>query len=393
MQDRHPVNDAGQRIYALSAFPSWDGLTMTFGTAFFDMLGKKHGGGYLEVDAETNAISSMLDDDSVHKRTLKFFYNANKMGLLDPDSPTQTYEIYREKGEAGRHIFSYTWWFNDNLANQTELAAQGKGFRLVPFKNAKVNNTGIPNYVGGQMYYLVNAKAPHLDKILQFLDYAYSPDGVMNLFYNRKGIVWDVDENGEPFRTEFGWRYILDRGTEMPGYNNRSSTGNGYAWSTNETSINTLNIHPVWNRRLDGEDWIKKDFAPQDSALIADWKRVMGANSDLEYYVKNNMLITPSFAQLPPAPEDILLLQQRVGAVVAPESWKMVYASSEAEFEAIWKKMVSDAKGIGVDRINAYYAETYKNAVADCAMYVYGPASLFQNPVGFGTSLRCNSGP
>jgi hypothetical protein len=127
----------------------------------------------------------------------------------------------------------------------------------------------------------------------------------------------------------------------------------------------------LWNRRYDGEDWVKKDFAPQDSALIAEWKRVMGAGSDLEYLAKNNMLITPSFAELPATPEDILLLQQRVGAVVVPESWKAVYASSEAEFEAIWKKMVSDAKGLGADRINAYYAEAYRKAVADGAKYVY----------------------
>jgi hypothetical protein len=60
-----------------------------------------------------------------------------------------------------------------------------------------------------------------------------------------------------------------------------------------------------------------------------------------------------------------------VGAVVAPESWKMVYAASEAEFESIWKKMVSDAKGLGADRINQYYADTYRKAVADGARYVY----------------------
>jgi hypothetical protein len=370
MQDRHPTNDAGQKVYAMSVF-SWDGGSPpVHGNVFTGVLGKLQVGSYLEVDLETSAVNSILDDNSAYKRQLKFFYNANKMGILDPDSLTQGYEIWREKGAAGRHILSWWWWGNDNLLNATELAAQGKGFMLFPFKNMKVQNTSTPPYVGGQTFYMLNNKVQHLDKILELLEYAYSPDGMMKLEYGPQGIVWDVDSNGEPYRTEFGWRYFLDRSTELPGGGGWSITG--YAWSTNESSINVWNLHPVWNRRFDGEDWNKKEgLAPADSALLADWKRVMNAESDLDYYSKNNMLITPPFAELPATPEDIILLQQRVNAVVPPESWKAVYASSEAEFEAIWKKMVSDAKGLGIDTINQYYADAYRKAVADGAKYVY----------------------
>jgi hypothetical protein len=370
MQDRHPTNDAGQKIYALSIFPDWDGHYMFFGNTFNTFtsnVGKKVIGGYLEADMETNATNSMLDDNSMYKRQLKFLYTANQMGLLDPDSPTQSSEVWREKGAAGRHILSWWWWGNDNLLNATELASQGKGFMLFPFKNAKVEKI-LPYYVGNE-FYMVSNTTTHLDKVLEFLDYCYSPDGMMKLYYGPQGIVWDVDANGEPYRTEFGWRYFLDRSTEIPGGGGWAISG--YAWTSNDPSIHLWNTHPVWNRRLDGEDWIKKDFAPQDSALVADWKRVMGAGSDLEYYAKNNMLVTPSFAQLPAAPDEILLLLQRVGAVVVPESWKMVYAANDAEFESIWRKMVADAKGIGADTINQFYADAYRKAVADGAKYVY----------------------
>jgi hypothetical protein len=369
MQDRHPTNDMGQKVYAMSIFPDWDGHHMSLGTIFTAQLGKKNIGGYLEADLETNALNSMLDDNSMYKRQLKFLYTANQMGILDPDSPTQGYEVWREKGAASRNILSWWWWGNDNLQNATELASQGKGFMLLPFKNSKIENGSTPPYVGGQMFYMVNNKADHLDKVLEFLNYCYSPDGVMKLYYGPQGIVWDVDANGEPYRTEFGWRYFLDRSTEIPGGGGWSVSG--YAWTSNEPSMHYWNIHPVWNRRLDGSDWIKKDFAPADSALLADWKRVMGAESDLEYYSKNNMLVTPAFAQLPATPDEILLLLQRVGAVVTPESWKMIYAANDAEFESIWRKMVADAKGLGADSINQYYADAYRKAVADGAKYVY----------------------
>jgi hypothetical protein len=369
MLDRHPVNDAGQRIYGMSLFSDWDGHVMALGDVFTQATGRKTVGGYLEADLVTNATNSMLDDNSAYKRNLKFFYNANQMGLLDPDSPTQGYDNYREKAAAGRHILSWWWWGDDNLLNATELADQGKGFKLLPFKNMKVANTTTAPYVGGDGVYMVNNKVQHLDKIIEFIDYCFSPDGTMKLYYGPKGVVWDVDSNGEPYRTEFGWRYFNDRSTELPGGGGWSLTG--FAWASNTVAINFYNTHPAWNRRLDGEDWIKKDFAPKDSALVADWKRVVNAETDLEYLSKNNMLVTPSFARLPATPEDILVLQQRVGAVVKPESWKAVYASSEAEFEAIWQKMVSDAKGIGADTINQYYADAYKKAIADGAKYVY----------------------
>jgi putative aldouronate transport system substrate-binding protein len=369
MQDRHPTNDAGQRAYALSIFPDWDGLYMSFGTIFTAQLGKRNIGGYLEADLETDALNSMLDDNSTYKRQLKFLYTANKMGLLDPDSPTQTYDIYREKGAAGRHILSWGWWWNDNLVHATELANQGKGFMLLPFKNSKIENQSTAPYVGRDNFYMINNRVQHLDKILEFLDYCYSPDGMMKLYYGPKGVAWDVDASGQPFRTEFGWRYVLDRSTEIPPGGGWSVSG--YVWASNVPFISPWNIHPAWNRRLDGEDWIKKDFAPADSALLADWKRVMGAESDLEYYSKNNMLISPSYTRLPATPDEILLLQQRVGAVVAPESWKIIYAANDAEFESIWRKMVADAKGIGADTINQYYADAYRKAVADGARYVY----------------------
>jgi UDP-N-acetyl-D-mannosaminuronic acid transferase (WecB/TagA/CpsF family) len=70
-------------------------------------------------------------------------------------------------------------------------------------------------------------------------------------------------------------------------------------------------------------------------------------------------------------PEDIQVLEQRVGQVVQPGSWKMVYAKDEAEFNAIWADMVSQAKGIGIDRVNRWYLDAYTTARTAGAKYMY----------------------
>jgi hypothetical protein len=97
----------------------------------------------------------------------------------------------------------------------------------------------------------------------------------------------------------------------------------------------------------------------------------MGAKDDMDYFIKNNMLVEPPYAPMPVAPEDIQLLERRIGEVVQPASWKMVYARNEAEFNSIWADMVSQAKGLGVDRINQWYLDAYNTAKSFGAKYMY----------------------
>jgi multiple sugar transport system substrate-binding protein/putative aldouronate transport system substrate-binding protein len=96
----------------------------------------------------------------------------------------------------------------------------------------------------------------------------------------------------------------------------------------------------------------------------------MNAVDDVDYFTKNNMLVEPPFAPMPVAPDDILLLERRIGEVVQPGSWKMVYARDEAEFNAIWADMVSQAKGIGIDRVNQWYLNAYNASRTAGAKYM-----------------------
>ena len=47
-----------------------------------------------------------MDEDSLYIRALKFFFDANQMGLVDPDSPTQNYDSVFKKYENGDIFFS-----------------------------------------------------------------------------------------------------------------------------------------------------------------------------------------------------------------------------------------------------------------------------------------------
>jgi putative aldouronate transport system substrate-binding protein len=368
MVDRHPLTEAGQKVYGISLWSDWDGgILMSTASFPAEMMGRISAGSFLEIDPATGASWSVLDDASAYKRALKFYYTANQMGILDPDSITQGWTTFLEKGTAGRNLFGLQSYSHGSF-NTPERAAAGVGTKLVPFKNQKARNVDDSDYVGNGTYLGINKNTKNLEKALAFLNYYFSPEGSWQLYNGRQGVAWDLDENGEPYWTELGWQ-IKYNGAEVP---NGDYIHRGATISSNGTGLTRYSINPLYKRRADGMDWVTKDHYPKDTALVADWKRVMKAEDDMDYFTKNNMLFVRPFARLPTnVPEDIQTLVNRVGQVVQPTSWKMVYAKDEAEFNSLWADMVSQAKGIGIDRVNQWYLDAYNAAKASGAKYMY----------------------
>jgi putative aldouronate transport system substrate-binding protein len=365
MVDAHPVNDGGQKVYGVVAWSDWDfNVTdprmMVAGT--FASLYGGNIGIYAEEDITANITRSMLDDTSWYKRALKFFFTANQMGILDPDSMTQGYDDAQIKGTAGRMLFSFWSWGWGSFDNQ-DRAQQKIGFKFVPFAKEK-QVLGAPSYVGSSWSYHIAKNAKNLDAALRLVDYMYSYDGILNLNLGRKGVYWDQDSSGEPYITQLGWE-IRNRAREFP---NGGWPGDGLN-VINSFGLSTRNIHPVLKREMSTDDWIKKDFAPADNALTAEWKSIMKAEDDLRYLNQNNMLVQAPFAPMNPPPDNILQTAARVGQVVQPMSWQMIYARDEAEFNRLWADMVQRANGVGADTVVQWQINEWARAKSASAKY------------------------
>ena len=66
-----------------------------------------------------------------------------------------------------------------------------------------------------------------------------------------------------------------------------------------------------------------------------------------------------------PVPTDAQNLQ--IGSIketVVTQSWKCVYAETDAEFDAAWKKLVDDAMGLGAQEIIDWAVKGYAEAIA-----------------------------
>jgi putative aldouronate transport system substrate-binding protein len=364
MVDAHPLNDEGQTVYGFSLFPEWDGTYMHLAAEIAVLYGKSSKG-LLEIDNQTNTTVSILDNSSYYKRALQLFFNANQMGLVDPDSLSQDYPDYNAKAGAGRVMFNFWSWGFEGFVTAARNEA-GIGFRLVPFTNEKMYSGAGPSYIGASASFAVISKnTKYLDKALALLDYSYSHDGVWNIYNGRRGVKWDLDENGEPYLTELGWQ--IQQGTAS--WPAGGVQGETLAYLAMQT-IDPRAIHPVYKRQIDTLDWVKKSFIPADPLLTRDWREKMGARDDIDYLYSRNMAVEPSLAPMETPPENIQILENRVGDVVKTLSWQMVFARNQAEFDRLFAQMVEQAKGIGVETVQRWYADAYAKAIMAGAKYM-----------------------
>ena len=364
MLDLEPTNPDGQKNYGISIWSDWDGDFNYPARVVQEFYGvSPEGFGFVERDYVNNTFTSIFDDSSYYKRALKFYYTANQMGLLDPDSLTHGFGDYWGKAESGRVMFSY-WSWGFGGYNTDDKTSEGIGFKPVYFTNEKQLSDDGPKYIGGQNAYAISKDTQYLDKALQFVDYMYSYDGLWKLALGKQGEYWDLDGT-TPYVTERGW--------EMKAQNLEFAAGGLVGAGLN--TINSFGMpwfvkHPVYGYRMDTEDWEKKDFAPEDSALDMAWRDYMKADNDLDYLSQHNMTVMPPFAPMGTIPDDIAETKSRIADTVKTESWKMIFAKNDAEFEKLFSDMGEKAMGMGADTVDQWMITTYETALVDGAQYM-----------------------
>ncbi len=114
-----PTGDDGKPVYAVSIWPDWDGDNVMYvksmASAYFGTDGDKFGMG--QYDAADGKFYPNLDADSPYLKSLKFFNNLYRKGLVDPDSMTQTYDQMMPKMQNGNCLMSIFGYAGTNLYN------------------------------------------------------------------------------------------------------------------------------------------------------------------------------------------------------------------------------------------------------------------------------------
>lgn len=352
MQEMCPTSDTGKPTYAFSMWSDWDNTHMMFAKQYGAMHGYNDGdtGNLLFINGAEPKYESFLEENGMYYRSLKLFYDANQMGLVDPDSISQKNADVTAKIADGQVLFSYFSWVTGY--NTPTHTAEGKGMYMVPFKNEKVYSYAQSTY-GGIRTTCIGAKAKDPVRLMDFLNWVYSDEGTMTYYNGPEGMAWNYGEEGKPKLTELGVQIYNNSTTVIP-----DEWGGGeYEDGRPKFSPGTVTNTTV--SKVTGEPFLNKLWTSvldmDTNPALENWREHMGVRTAKDYFVKNNLL---SIYKVPFLPDGARMMSQdleqkkaTIGQIVQEYSWRMAFASSEAEFDSLWSEMRDKAYGLGYQEL------------------------------------------
>ncbi|MFD1392446.1 ABC transporter substrate-binding protein [Lacticaseibacillus jixianensis] len=359
-------------VYAISLFKDWDSTMMQNAGQNLAFYGWEVNQPFALSKGNGSAYESLIDSKSQYVKGLRFLNKAKQLGLVDPESTTQNWDTMYSKYQAGKVLFAYWGYLGQGAFNTTSNMAAGKGFELAPLKNMKVFSMG-NQPTGNTTFIGVGSKAKNKARLVKFINWLYSPEGVQiqqaqttGYSAGPKGLTWKM-KGGQPVLTEFGKKAQLEGGSvQVP-----AKWGTG-TW---KDGISTLNYVAVMQYDKDPTTGYSYGYVTWPSVLklnqtklSKDWSAHMdNATSSMDYLKKNKELLVGAGVSYT-APEDsstVSTTRGSIGTQIVNSSWKMVMAKNDAEFNSLLSNMQKTAKGLGYDSV---YKVDLKNAKAKNAL-------------------------
>lgn len=358
MQAAHPYSDSGATTYAFSLFKDWDNNMMNAIKQPCCFYGYDEYG-FILSKADGSDFQNILDADSLYMRVLRFYNKAYRMGLIDPDSPTQNYSDVSNKFADGQILFSPWPWLAQPAYNTTDNLNSGKGYMFVPIEDELIYSYGSRVTGSFESAIAIGAGASDPVRMANFIDWLYSTEGIMASCADSpqgtagiEGLTWQMTEQG-PELTDFGIKAFYSKDTLMP-----EEYGGG-KWLD---GICKLNYKPVANAECtpDGYPYYFSTWdsviAMKQSDIEKDWASHIGSQSVMDYLQDNNALIVSPGVSYKAAKETTELSTIRVqcAAAITEYSWKMVFATDDSEFNSLYSDLLNRTTALGYSQIYEY---------------------------------------
>ena len=357
MQELIPYGDTGNPTYAFSFFKDWDGNLMNNAKQPACLYGYDEIG-FVLAKADGSDYQSIISQDSMYIRVLQFYFEANQLGLVDPDSPIQNYDSLFDKYTDGDILFSIWPWLGQSAYNTLAHREEGKGFMLAPIEDMKIFSYGCKTTGNPQTVIAIGSNAEDPERLVDFIDWLYSPEGIQingaqvsGGTAGPEGLTWTMTENG-PVLTDFGVEALMNGEAKMP-----EEYGGGY-WAD---GISTLNFKPVAQGDLDPNGYpyayslwhsvVEMETTKLDRA----WRSYMGADSTMEYLLENDqVMIAPGCNYNTPGESaEITTMRNQCKRIIVEYSWKMIFAEDQKEYDALFVSMRDKVRSLGYDEVCA----------------------------------------
>lgn len=350
MKEICPTDDNGNETYAVSLWPDWDGTMVMYvkamATAYY---------GYDEMvaglyDPGNGELHDTLEENGPYLTSLKFFNKLYQNNLLDPDSMTQNYDKMAEKVKNGGTFFSIFNYAGSIAYNTPEHQAENKMMcSLVP--SEAVSAVYGMSVLGGNRIWSIGADSEYPELCMEILNWLYSPEGAMSIWYGLKDLMWYYDEQGNTCFTDLGQTCRDNPQYDLAGVEWKSpETGKTYQLGAtfNDGMLqinNTSWVVDAKNPDSNGETfnwqtWRSMQGEPKNETE-ADWRDYTGATYNQEYMemCRYNVMPGTSYSESKRS-DELEVTWKQVTTCIKTYSWRAIYAKSDSEYDFHVSEMI-----------------------------------------------------
>lgn len=318
--------------------------------------------GYI-ADAQPDNGQWLIDEDfnCIYKHTTeaeKEYYQwlcrMYNEGILDPDFATQTYEDYIAKLSTGRvvAIMDASW---DYQEAQTILIGDGKleqTFAALPVTMTEDQICPSLQYQGMGVGWGVGISKDCEDPVaaIKFLDFLCSDEGQVLLHWGVEGINYEIDENGNRYRTEEEITY------SQTDSDYKKNTGVGYyvgnGWPHYSNGVLDPSGQPYTTVT---EESLVAEYNAIEQEAVEAW----GVTLLADIFPQADEFEVPAFAPLwaYQTPTELSSLQDILDNEIAWPWLVKCVRGTEEEFEANWQAFQDDLIANGVEDLEAGMTE------------------------------------
>ena len=359
MMKARPTNADGDAAYPFSLWPDWDDGDGMMGIANVVQLttwyGEKIKGSVILKPDGT--FTPVTDKNASYYKILQFLNKAYQRGLVDPDSGTQDWNTAVAKMSAGQvYLMWYSWQVG--FWNSQDRLTEGNAFIFVPVADQKYYADSDTYYGSGRIIGVGSkVEGEKYDRILDFLDWYASPEGLVYQHNGIEGFNYTVGADGK--YTRINDNALMDN-LPVP----EEWGGGGYQDGNN--AINQWIVDAISTNPNTGEPYASQYWATYKAATMTqmkkEWQEKFGAEEPADYMQQNNvLLVSPNVSvSLPSDSNDIAIIRSQCGDTLCDYSWRMIFAKNQAEFDAMWDEMTTQMDGFGFQDVVEFDKEKFQ---------------------------------
>ena len=354
MKEVYPKTEDGLETYMIGLFPDNGALLISPTTKYLEVNGIARINQTTVYDVVNDKPEYIFEKGGSYYQALKWLATANQMGLLDPDSMTQNYDMSQAKIKESEQYYTcmvgnYCDGYNTSEKVNGEnpkgfLPLIWEGLHPVVYKDTKI----------GENPYAISAKTDKLDACLKFANLIYDEDAVMNMQGGPQGELWDIID-GKYVLTDEAETFRMT-GVHKFGTGEEASDWWGY-WGLQASSCHSKYPNATF-RITDSIAWADKKI--ENSKIHDMYEEYYGERRPIEVWKKYDALCyQPGWKKLiETMPSELEDIQNNAKGIIEPLQWQAIMTTqNDNEFDELFDEIMKQAEELNVKSVYDWTAD------------------------------------